>query len=399
MCHGCQLRCRPCGSSQDWTSGGAALHQLWYACAHAHACLSYGLPLPTLQAAEAGHWAVARTAFERGVELDPQHPTMPDKLLALLEHLGDGPAAARLARLLLRQNPRHPGAAAALAAQQRGRPAAASSSATTAALLQLAPVKAGPGGPLCLLRGHHAGERERPRTLEQPTWQQLLHQSLLFLTGDRLVEGSPGESHAASAGAVAERKSPAVLVRFQIKRPPMLPSQQPPSQQPPGGPAAEAAATAAAALVAVAPPQSEDLAPSLPKEAGVDMTAGAASVTEADVLQPSVSPDGASALAHGQRPVEQQQGFVTTAGAAAPPLTDVASPPPDGAAKQAMQAASPGALPAPASTAAEAVAVSPAVTVGPPSSLAATSPAGEQEQQQADEGSSSKLKGHATRSR
>lgn len=177
-----------------------------------------------LQAAESGFVAAARTAFERGLEVDPHHPTMPDKLLSLLIQAGDAPATAALATALLRQNPRHAGAAAALAAQQRGNNGAVAA-VICGGLLQLPPVDMRPGREARPSQRQHL---ERPRTLEQPTWQQLLHHSLLCLTGNRLAEGAAPT--AAGGGLLSERKAVPSLVRFSYKKNPP-PGQQAQTQQ------------------------------------------------------------------------------------------------------------------------------------------------------------------------
>lgn len=62
---------------------------------------------PPSQAAQQGAWAAARHAYERGLECDPAHPSLQDKLLLLLLHVGDAGAAKAMAAEILRRNPRH----------------------------------------------------------------------------------------------------------------------------------------------------------------------------------------------------------------------------------------------------------------------------------------------------
>ena len=59
------------------------------------------------QAAQQGAWAAARHAYERGLECDPAHPSLQDKLLLLLLHIGDAGAAKAVAAEILRRNPHH----------------------------------------------------------------------------------------------------------------------------------------------------------------------------------------------------------------------------------------------------------------------------------------------------
>ena len=182
-----------------------------------HTRLVVSRPHIRLQAAEAGYWAAARSAFERGLELDPQHPTMADKLLQLLLHVGDAGAAATLAAAMLRRNPRHTAAAAVAA---RARQGGALPSALRGGLLQLAPLQAVPAQAQQLVGWTwQYSTTERPRTLEQPTWQQLLHHSLLFLSSNRLAESSSSAAGVAASPAAEHHahKVPS-LVRFNIKR-------------------------------------------------------------------------------------------------------------------------------------------------------------------------------------
>ncbi|KAL4423906.1 hypothetical protein ABPG75_001207 [Micractinium tetrahymenae] len=332
-------------------------------------------------AAESGYVAAARTAFERGLELDPQHPTMPDKLLSLLSQAGDAPAAATLATALLRQNPRHAGAAAVLTAQQRGG-SGILAAATGAALLQLPPAEMRPGGEV---RPSHRQHLERPRTLEQPTWQQLLHHSLLFMTGNRLVEGAAPA--AAGGGPLPERKAVPSLVRFNYKKKPpagqqqaQVQAQQQGSQQQGVGPEASPAATA---------------------------------------VQESLTPAGAPALAeHGQQQEQQQQqqGLATPAPSVSPSPAPAAAQGEDAspaamavdqspAAPAALEATTP-AAPSPLSPSATPVGTDVASSPGTaqvqcsPAASPAASPADEEQEQRHPNGrGSSKAEARATRSR
>eukprot|EP00887_Chlorella_sp_A99_P003338 scaffold26.g3338.t1 len=93
-------------------------------------------------AAELGCWAVAKHALERGLECDPQHPALPDKLLQLLLHMGDSAAAAQFAAALLRQRPWHGAAAATLHPSQLEVSPPYGAAAVTSSLLLLPPGEA-----------------------------------------------------------------------------------------------------------------------------------------------------------------------------------------------------------------------------------------------------------------
>lgn len=325
--------------------------------------------------------AAARTAFERGLEVDPEHPTMPDKLLGLLSQAGDAPAAAVLASALLRQNPRHAGAAAMLAAQQQGS-SAASTTAAGAGLLQLPPVGDRPG---IEARRSQRQQLERPRTLEQPTWQQLLHHSLLFLTGNKLVEGAA--LAAPGGGPLPERKMVPSLVRFNYKKNP------PPGQQ----------------------PQQQ---PQQQQKAGQQQENGPETSPAATATQESPTPAGVPATAElGQQEQEQcQQGLATPASSASPsPMPaaghgEDASPaamaidqsPPAPSGLEAATPAGPAQLSPAALPAGTGIASSPnnAQAQCPSAASLAASPAEEEQEQRHPNGRASrKLEGRSTRSR
>lgn len=266
------------------------------------ACPSPAVSLPPslacLKAAEAGYWALARNAFERGLELDPQHPTLSDKLLQLLLHVGDGGAAAAVAAALLRTTPRHACAAAVLTAQRGGHTLPTLRS----GLLQLAPIDAVAGAAAAAsARQARHQHLERPRTLDQPSWQQLLHHSLLFLAANKLPESgaahasTPTAAAAAAAGepGTADRghKQVASLVRFTYKRPYAQPTQQAAAgaaapaaahvqadQQFPGGADVPAAGGAAASTPAAQPEQCSNL-PAAEAMAAADAAGGALAAT------------------------------------------------------------------------------------------------------------------------
>lgn len=265
---------------------------------------------------------------------------MADKLLQLLLHVADGQAAGALAAAMLRRNPRHAAAAAVAANTAADRPPAA----LCGGLLQLAPLAAAaPGGglpiassalqPLATGWGWHHAAPERPRTLDQPTWHQLLHHSLLFLGSNRMVPegggGAPGTyiggtSATASPSADHAHKGVAPLVRFNIKRAQPLPQQGghlsgaaaatpvctgAPQAQPPAtdGPAA-AAAEAPAVPVDAAVPHEAAGQPATPAAPTAAATGGdsAAAATAAAAAQQAASEPAATPLA--QTPAAAEPG-------------------------------------------------------------------------------------------
>ena len=320
--------------------------------------LAHTLPAPPgmarPQAAEAGYWAAARSAFERGLALDPAHPTMADKLLQLLLHVGDGGAAGALAAAMLRRNPRHAGAAAAAADAAAARPPAA----LRGGLLQLAPLAAAaPGGRLPVAAptqqpaqvgwGWHHSAPERPRTLDQPTWQQLLHHSLLFLSSNKLApaEAAPATPATAAAGAAASpsldaaHKGVPAFVRFNIKR------AQPAAAQP--GAAAQGAAATAAPAAAGTPQASQQPRPA--DGAGPAANAAAPAPAAAQAATPA-APAGAGSDAAPAVAEAAPGGEAAATTAAATPLapTPLASEPGSGAVPRsaAAQACAPADTPA-----------------------------------------------------
>lgn len=125
----------------------------------------FGLCAPA-QASEAGFWALARHAFERGLECSPAHPAMHAKLQLLLHHVGgatgpagdSGPAA----------RPRH------------GLPASA------AALLRLPPPAAVPDS---ALQPAAMPRRPQPLQLADVSWGSLLGAALAATAPTRPIPG------------------------------------------------------------------------------------------------------------------------------------------------------------------------------------------------------------------
>ncbi|EFN52259.1 hypothetical protein CHLNCDRAFT_139170 [Chlorella variabilis] len=294
-------------------------------------------------ASGAGYWAAARSALERGLELEPSHPTMPDKLLQLLLHVGDTGAAAALAAALLRANPRHAGAAAAAAAATRGG-GGSGEPALRSGLLQLPAAAAGAGGGRPSHQQQHHHHLERPRTLEQPSWQQLLHHSLLFLIANRLAEGGGGATPTATAAAAApagiaaraaagepaaaadrshQRHVPSV-VRFTYKR---LQPPPPPPQQQQQQAAAAGAAGAAGAVGSASPTAQQQQQQQQPQAAGEQATpAGGASPAAQRSPAPAAAESSPGAPAAALRQAVQA-GAASPVPAATPTADAAASPP------------------------------------------------------------------------
>ena len=160
------------------------------------------------QAAQCGYWAGARHAFERGLQGDPQHPTMRDKMLQLLLHVGDAGAAHAFAAAVARQDPRHAAAQRVLRRQQSSQPLELS---LAAGLLALPP-PAAPGecGEARGVRPLLPHAQTRSVSLEHASWQCLLHQALTFLGSNRMAGGGTPAT-AARAGGIEPPLRPSLL--------------------------------------------------------------------------------------------------------------------------------------------------------------------------------------------
>lgn len=123
-------------------------------------------------AARVGEWSTAKVAFRQVLLLEPGHPTCADKLLQLLLHVGDYPAAASFADVYLRHNPSHP-----LSRQVKA--AGAASAPSAAALVSLPALSVDEAGRHKVI----ARKPEDGVEIEQPTWSSLMDRCVQLLSG------------------------------------------------------------------------------------------------------------------------------------------------------------------------------------------------------------------------